>query len=280
MGIEQGDDEFDAGFGDDVVVPTARPEHTESDDLEDNPAPAGTAKPEQRTEEAPEYVQITKKEWDEVRSKATAIDEIKAATGKQLDTAFGKIGGIERLVNQLQQQTPNGQAVEITEDDFAELKAEWPEVADMSLKGFNRVLSKLKGTGNPTATIDVDKLVSERVAPEIEKVRQEYRSEITDLRLSAHHKDWNQVINSQDFMAWEKTLPAEEQQKFLSSSDPEYVAEVITKFKAAKQAASEKSRKNSTRQELIEAAVTPRGTGGHAPAPSEDDEFDAGFKSG
>lgn len=273
------DDEFNAGFTEEDSGPTTTPVPTDTEPAGQVAEPERKPNPEPAASE-PKYVQITEDELQRLRAGVTAIDEIKADSKRQFDAAFGKIGGMQQLVDQLKSQTPSGQAVEITEEDFSELKAEWPEMADLSLKGFQRVLSKLKGTGTPTATIDVDKIVAERVAPEIERVRNEYRSEITELRLRTHHKDWNQVINSQEFMAWEKTLPQEERQKFLSSSDPEYVAEVITKFKDARQAATSKSKTNSTRQELIEAAVNPRGTGGHAPAPSEDDEFDAGFKSG
>lgn len=276
------DDEFNAGFTEEVTLPTPTPA---ADDDAGEPEGGKVTEPEHKPDtdpvtQEPKYVQITEDELQRLRSAATAIDEIKAESKRQFDSAFGKIGGMQQLLDQLKSQTPSGQAVEITEEDFAELKAEWPEMADLSLKGFQRVLSKLKGTGTPTATIDVDKLVAERVAPEVEKVRQEYRSEITDLRMQAHHKDWKTVLNSDDFIAWEKTLPKDELEKFSKSSDPEVVADFITKFKAAKVAADAKAKKDSTRQELIEAAVTPRGTGGHAPAPSEDDDFDAGFKSG
>ena len=275
------DDEFNAGFTQEGAGPTTTPEiakPTEEDkgqvkEPEQKPNPAEPA-------HEPKYVQVTEDELQRLRSAATAIDEIKAESKRQFDAAFGKIGGMQQLLDQLKSQTPSGQAVALTEEDFADLKEQWPELADLTLKGFNKVLDKLKGTGAPTATIDVDKLVAERLAPEIDRVRQEYRTEITDLRLRAHHKDWKTVLNSQDFLAWEKTLPQEEQQKFLTSSDPEYVAEMITKFKTAQQAAADKAKKNSTRQELIEASVAPRGTGGHAPAPSEDDEFDAGFRAG
>lgn len=234
-------------------------------------APQPKEKPE---EETPQPKLFAGKTEAEIEALFNDVQSMKAYR-QQIDNLAGNFGKLNVAIQKIQRDTPQGQAVEITEEDFAELKAEWPEVAEMSLKGFNRVLSKLKGTGGaPAESIDVDKLVTERIAPEIEKVWQKANAEITDLRIQVHHRDWKTVLNSQEFMAWEKTLPQEEQEKFLSSSDPEYVAATITKFKEAQAAASKKQEQNKQR---LANAVQPEGKSAPRGAISEQAAADKAF---
>jgi hypothetical protein len=277
---EDDDQDFHSGFSGNDIDSTTTPDDDDTAGTEESQNQPEDTQQAETVTQAPEYVQITKQDFERLNAAATAIDEIKADSKRQFDSAFGKIGGMQQVLQQIQGQTPSGQAVELDESDFAELKEQWPELADLTLKGFNKALAKLKGTGAPAASIDVDKLVAERVAPELDKVRQEYRAELTDLRMRVHHADWKTVLNSDAFIAWEKTLPQEEREQFLNSSDPDYVAGTISKFKTSQTEAQAKARKNATRQELIDAAVTPRGSGGHPSVKTDEDDFYAGFNSG
>lgn len=253
---DQIDNDFDAGFSEDTVTPTEKPETTE--------APAEPAP------QAPKYAQITEEQYQHLLSRATAIDEIKAAQEKQFGTAFGKIGGIERLVNQLQAAAPAGQSIEVSEDDFDELRADFPELAAMQVKGLNKALAKVRGSGPAVDPEMLEQRIQERLAPEIQRVREEASQKIVDLTIRQQHRDWNKVVRSPEFAEWLAAKPQAERDAIQYSDDPDVVADHITTFKAAAKAAT-------TRAKRFDQAVTPRGTGGHAPAPDDDDEFNAGF---
>jgi hypothetical protein len=259
---ESQSDDFDAGFNDVAAAPTEKPVQE-----------AAVAEP---APEAPKLAQITEEQFQHLLARATAIDEIKAAQEKQFGTAFGKIGGIERLINQLQAAAPAGQPIELTEDDFDELRADFPDLAAMQVKGFNKALARANArVGSPVTTPGIDpeileQRIQERLAPEIQKVRDEAMAKITDLSMRQFHPDWKQVATQPEFAAWQKTLPAAEQEALASSNDPEFVSSHISKFKASLKTAASQAKR-------FEQAVTPRGTGGHAPGPDEDDEFSAGF---
>lgn len=254
MEDDQVADDFAEGFEGTASAPTEKPD----------PEAVVVAEPE-----APRLAQITEDQYQQLLAKATAIDEIKAAQEKQFGTAFGKIGGIERVINQLQAATQSGEVVEISEDDFEEMRAEFPELAAMQVRGLNKVLSKLRGTGQAPAQFDpsqIDGRVQEQLSPALQDIERRYETKL----LRAYHRDWDEVVTSDAFKEWEKTLPAEDQAKLASSTDAEYIASQLDRYKSA-------AKTISSRQKRIEAAITPRGTGGHAPAPSEDDDFNAGF---
>ncbi len=135
----QVDAAFAEGFGPSTDTPTEQPE------LAENAEPA----PEVPPIPVPEYVQVTKQQLEQFQSNATKVQEITAALEQRFGTAFGKIGGLERTLKELQTATPAGQAVQIDDKDFAEMEADFPELAKMSKAALGRILSRLKGTGTP-----------------------------------------------------------------------------------------------------------------------------------
>lgn len=241
-------DDFEAGFtGDDS---TERPS-------------APVEKPAEEVA-APKYAQITEEQWADYTARAAKIDEIKATLDKVSGTAFGKIGGIERTLQQLQ-----GSGVgDVSAEDFAKLREEFPDLAEMVVEGLNSALKRApKGAPDMSefeAKFD-HRLQAERTAIE---------QGLEIKHLTRQHKDWKTVVASTEFQAFTQSKPAEWRDQFNSTWDGDFVADAINEFKKAAAAASA-----DTRRGRIEAAVTPRGTGGHAPA-SDDDAFNAGFRSG
>lgn len=279
----ENDDDFNAGYGGDkepTATPAPTPEPT------DQPTPAPT--------EAPKYVQITEQDWQSLTARAAKIDEIGATLDKKLDTAFGKIGGIERFVKDLQTQTPAGEAVKVDEDAFKELVDEYPELGKLTANAFNKAIAKFRGTGgaDPAA---IEKIVAPRVQEATEKVIGE--------TLNLVLPKWKEHVKTPDFSAWFKTQPPQVQA--LANSDGfDDSAQMLSLYRqhlvaksapptapaaaasatsaatsAAVAAASAKAATTpSSRQRQIAAAVPPRGDGGHPPAATEDDQFEAGFK--
>ncbi|HEY4374239.1 MAG TPA: J domain-containing protein [Burkholderiales bacterium] len=62
---------------------------------------------------------------------------------------------------------------------------------------------------------------------------QRQRDEIA-AKLSQQHPDWKKVVASDEFKAWVKSKPQEEQKRIYESSDPDYIGSVIAGFKGFK----------------------------------------------
>lgn len=268
------DDDFNAGFTADVPEPTPTPV---TQGIADTPA-AEAAAP---AVVAPKLAQITEEQYQDLLKRAGAIDEIKSESKKQFDTAFGKLGGMQQLITQLQSSTQAGQQIQVTADDFEELKNEgYPDLADMQAAGLNRILAKMKltGTGQPGFGADqAGEVFDARMTPQREAIKQEIREEFANRALTDMHEDWNAVVTSPEFNAWTAANKITDKKDrsgtaFADSLDANFVGKIISDFKGQQKAAT-------TQKNRLEAAVAPRGSGGHATGPTDDDEFDKGFKS-
>lgn len=228
----------------------------------------------------------------ELLAKVNTVDDLRVAIDKLRGDAFGKVGGLERTLKQLQESTPIGQAIEVSASDLAELESEFPglNLGPSLAKGLTRVLSKLKGTGAHGLTPEA---VNEQIEARLqqEKVaREEERKQQAAERLTDLHEDWPTVIgppNSQtEFRLWLKAQGADKELAFLNSWDPRFIGKTLTAFKAEKQAPKPKPTPtvdvpNRRNQRLAEAV--PAKGGGVPPAnPRKNDEeaaFEAGFAS-
>lgn len=254
------DQDFENAFADDA--PTETPG---TDEIALNPE----ADPE---EEQPRYAQITEDEYRRLMEAADTVSKL----GHLQDKAFGKIGGIERYLQQLQSQTPAG--VDISEDDVKDLADEYPELGALQLKVLQKVAGKLKGTGiGGINSEQVDVLIQQRLSDAKENVKAEMRRELAEETLDDLQPDWRAVRDSEAFRAWLSGQPEPYQQKAATSLSPSYAAKVIGEFKAAAQPKA--APKPSPQRSRIEAAVTPKSGGGFTPPASDEDDFVAGFNS-
>ena len=245
--------DFAAGFDDGT---TATPTETPAAQQDDG-KPAATTQ-EEPAEPAPEYVQLTKAERDELfalREQAT----------KQFGTAFGKIGGIERRLQELN----SGPQVEISQEDIDALKDDFPPLA--------AALEKVRNLrGLPGGSVDPDAVAS-IVEQRVSAVQQRL-----ELRLLAKdHPDYEQIDADPAFAAWVQTQPDEFKQRLAKASgeyDSSVVSDAMTKFKQSRKAAPATPAPDlaAARRSRIAANVTPRGAGGNA-APNPADDFLAGF---
>jgi hypothetical protein len=244
---EEHDADFAAGFGG-TEAPTATPAPTPAPTPEPSPAPA------------PEFVQITREEWEATRQRAAKVEEIEATHRQRFDQAFGKLGGLERKLAELQQATPAGEVVQVSEADFEDLAKDYPELAALTAKGLTKALGKFKGGGmDPEA---LEKVVSER----IQAARASDRAELIDSTLNA-------ILGTDDWVSEGVNTEAyKDAAKLMRSFARHRNAPAPTPTPAPTPAPV------SARERQIAAAVPPRGDGGHPPGPSEDDEFNAGFK--
>lgn len=250
----QADADFAAGFEDE---PTATPTETPAAQQDDQNQGEQTDQP---ADPAPEYVQLTKAERDELM----ALRELREQSQRQFGTAFGKIGGIERMLKELS----TGAQVEINQEDIDALKDDFPPLAAALEKV--RSLRALPGAGVDQEQIET--LVEQRVAPRLQRM---------ELRLLAKdHPDWKQIDADPAFAQWVAAQPDEFKQTLAQASqsyDSEVVSDAMTKFKQSRKAApTPAADPASARRSRMSAAVTPRGVGGPA-APNPTDDLMAGF---
>lgn len=275
------DADFEAGFN---AAPTAATTTPQADATPEAVAEESRNAPEVAAEQPkPEYVQLTKQERDDLMAKAAQLDEYRSEHTKKLDQAFGKIGGVQQLVAQLQAATQAGKQVTVSEEDFEELAKEgYQDLAQMTAAGLNRALAKmgLKGNGGDAPVFGEEQakaLFTQQGADLRKSLKDEVRQELAEEALTDKHADWKQVLNTPEFAAWrDKNKVAERKDRsgalFSESLVPSFIGDIITEFK-------DSQKQVNARKDRLAAAVPPKGSGGHASSTKDEDEFDKGFNS-
>jgi len=286
---------FDTGFGE--TAPAETTEKVETKPKEDKPDPKPVAKakePPKKTETkaeekpAPEYVQITKEQFERWEAAAAKTGDFE----KQFSKAFGSIGNMQQLINKLQAATPKGEEIKLPEDVVDELKAEFPELAGHIRSALEKALKAgLRGTGEEKTEANKD--------PVSEALRKERITQAVE-ELEDAYPDWKQIVGAvsdgnydpkHPFRSWLATQPEEYQQKVNGTDSPRVIERAIDRFKAyeaeqkAKEAKKPEEKKpnpqTESRKQALREAVQPRGSG---PEPTqtktEADHFSEGFSTG
>jgi len=199
------------------------------------------------------------------------LGTLRTSQEKSFGTAFGKIGGIER--------TLSSAGVDIDQADIDAMRSDGFEVHARALEKIRDL--KVVRTGSLMTHEDQlelyfklkDELTRDRQAEQISAKRDRQTEQVSD-----EHPDWATVAATPEFTAWKATQSAADQDRLNNSWSPGFIVKSLSAFKASQ--AKPKpgpADSHSTRRSLIDAAVTPRGTGGN-PAANTEDEFDAGFK--
>jgi chemotaxis protein histidine kinase CheA len=246
------------------------------------------SKPDQPKQEAQkepaEPVTITKDQLDKLMATASEVDGLKAAMKQRNDEFFGRLGSLQDTVKKVQAETPSGQAVTLTRDDFPTLVKDFgPELADSLLEGLNKRLGQAKVDG--TAAAPAPKPAESPEPPKPASGRPEAADEMTALR-----EDWGQIIGlsgpngepppNTPFRQWLATQPDEYRQKIEATESPLILNAAITKFEKATVIPPEvkPDKPEPDRRARKEAAVQPKGAGGGMPAsPTEHDGFKEGY---
>jgi len=261
---EQAAQSFAAGFDSDEQTTTPATPEVKTE-------PAEPVATEEKTEaEPPKYAQITEAQLNDLMAKANQFDDSK----RKIDTLSGHIGGLKQTLEGLK-----AQQVKIGPGQLKRLSAEFPELAEMLAEDLGAL------SGSPVDPQDIDKRVQEKVEAALQK---DVAAEIEIL--SEYHSDWKEINGSAEFAEWKNTLSPARKAKLEASVDGEYIASRMTEFKAAKEAkdkaaadaakAAEAAKTSNNRQKRLEAAVTPRGTGGQTSSRNEQSDFMAGWNSG
>lgn len=271
------------------AAPTETPVPTPADPApvettpDPTPVPATPAEPDLTAK-----ADITVGQLHDLMKAAAAMETLKDSLTRQVGGVHGKMGGLERTIKELQAQTPAGQSLELKPEHFEEMQKDFPDLVDMTVKGFNRALkaSNVKGTA-PAATpepIDIQAQVREGIQAVMPEVIQTAEETATKRMMRSIRPDWETVVHSPDYLAWLKTQPAEYHDKIQNSWEIADVKESIEKFDAFKQQQAAPKPKTPVVPEKpkgrFAAAVQPKSAGGGTgtAVATEDDALLAGFK--
>lgn len=270
------DADFGAGFSGEKSVekPATKP---------DRPEPAAPEAAPAKAEEAPpEYVQVTRKDWDDVKAAAART----ASYDGQFSKIFGTVGNIQKMLNEARAKpadTPAARKIAIDPAAFAEMSRDFPELAQQTKAALEAALS-----GLPSGASDVD-------PAKLESMLSQYQARREIEALEDAWPDWRTIVGAVDvskeqpnpdnpFRKWLGTKDAAYQQRINGSESAQVIGRAIrlfqneTKAVPAKPAAA--TPRDTTRADRIRAAVQPRGdNAGAASGKSDDDEFLAGFNS-
>lgn len=266
-----------------VEVVITEPEHQEPEVQEEKPEPKMFAG---RTE-------------DEVAALLAEIPGMKEGYRKQIDNLAGNYGKLNAAFQRLQQDTPNGKAVEVSDDDMAEMMDQYPELAGTTKAVLNKVLGRinLRGSAPAADPIDIDQRVSQLVEQGVNKVR----VELNESTLNRLVPDWRTVIGvpdankvremvaqgvsveeavgsltpQTDYRKWLSTQPPEYQQRISNSNDAYEIDDSVKAFKSFKESAIKKQTQNKQR---LANAVQPTSSTTQRTALSEQQAAEAAFK--
>lgn len=270
----QAEKDFDAGFTDQPSeAPAAKAAEPET------PAEQATETPAEPVEE---FVQIKKGDFE----KLMAAAEKTASLEQQMSKAFGSIGNLKQMVEAQPKAAPVVGKVELSDEDFAELKADFPELAENTKKAMQRALSKI-GVSAADASAGLSKA-------DVERMMVELQTEKSVDFLDDAHPGWRDIVGRPDdseceFRNWLKTKSSTYQKRINTTNDGFEIASAIDAFTEAKQAKAKvqtaqrptvQDPKQDERRRVIAGAVLPKGDGGPAaPRKSAEDWFNEGFQS-
>ncbi len=249
---------FQAGF-DDVQEesPGAAPETP--------PAATETPSPEPEPPAPPATPPLT---VEALQQELTRVHEAQEQRIRQL---FGKLGEVGSVIQKLQAVRQQG-GFKLPDGGLKRLSAEFPEMAKFLQEDLSEVLAQ----ANPASSPDE---LRESMRPAIEEIFSDIEQKLERRLLTKEHKDWQQVVASDLFSTWKKTvLPPNEAAELDESWDSGFIGEKLTAFKAWK---ATQEAAVAERQKRLEEAITPA-SGGRTPsqkALSDEEAFLAGFNA-
>jgi len=264
--------DFASGFSDEPTKPrerTAKP---------DKPEQAAPEKVTAETEAPPEHVQITRKEWEEVRAAAART----ASYESQLSRLHGTAGRLQAAINGLQKADAPAETrkVEIPKAAFEAMAKDFPELAEHNRAALEAALSGLKLEGDGTDESKLEKaltgLLAKKEMEGLEDTYPDWRTIVGAVDVNKEQPDPNNA-----YRRWLSTKDAEYQRRINETESAATVQRSIALFRRETRTAPKTApEKPQARADRFRAAVQPKGDGA-APAPSntDNDDFEAGFRT-
>jgi hypothetical protein len=238
---------------------------------------------EPETPEAPEPKRFAGRTEAEIEALLAEIPSMKDGYRKQIDNLAGNYGALKSAFQRLQQDTPQGAAVQATDEDMAALKGEFPELGDMTQRALNNVLKRVNLRGAEIDPAVIDQRVNALVGETISKERVSIHTEL----LSGLTPGWQDIIGLPDkatgvepqteYRKWLATQPLDFQQKIKSSNNAFEIGSSVKAFQQAQESITKKREQNKQR---LTNAIQPSGSVAARTAISEQQAADLAFKKG
>lgn len=213
---------------------------------------------------------------EQLVDKLARVDVLEQTLTNRFREVGGQFGRLKQMIDGIQASTPQGELVELTAEDLADLKAEYPDLAGLVAKDLNAVLKKV-GTRGTGGTLQYDQeavqaVINEQVGYVAQNLQQQFDQRMAITVLDLKHPDRMEVQKTPEFAEWLRVKGEEFANNMQFSWDTDFVANGLSEFK------DWRSKKTaSTRR--IEDAVTP--TKGTTPTtaipPSSSQSFAKGF---
>ena len=243
----------------------------ESDDKPDD-KPAAVADPvveqtdlnedDSANQEAFPGIGLTSEQMRETLSKVGKLDSM----SKQIDRLFGTLGDMQQKMTQGQTASKDEKAA--VKQEFSRLHEEYPELAAVLAEDMKAVMAS-------TSPIDIDGAVNQRLAEKMGEMKEAFEIKL----IGTQHKDWQEQVKSPDFSLWLQTLPDQQREDVLTSSDSAVVVDAVSNFKTWISNTVKRGGNTQRNQKRLEDAIVPEGTARNQPVTqSEEDAFVSGFK--
>lgn len=297
--VETEDAGFESGFNDvppittvtNEAEPQSQPASEPKAEAKTGEKPADKAKPE--AEEAPEYIQVTKKDWESVQAAIGKMSDY----DKQFSKAFGTTGALQQAVKKLQEATPFGASIDLPADAFADMEADYPELANVLRTVLGKALKNVRGTrleekaAEPEATQQPSEADQKSVSALIREAMHESAREV----LEDEYPDWRDIVGAVDaegnhdpnhpFRKWLATQDETYQHRINSTNSPGVIARAIERFqkestKPETKAEQKPAPQIAARRDRIASAVQPKGDGKPPTLPKSADDEEAAFEKG
>lgn len=194
-------------------------------------------------------------------AKASQFDALKDDLAKTRDTLHGKIGELNRTLQELK-ATPKGAVGRLGKEAFKRVS----ELNDELAEALGEDLASL-----PTQEVNLD----EKLNPRLDALEQQLLMKIEQKALLRQHKDFYEQIKTPEFQLWIGQQTPEDQKEFNSSIDSDYLSERMSAFKTYRASLDKKQDK----QRRLEQAVKPQGTQVAEGTKTAEQEFEEGFRS-
>jgi hypothetical protein len=222
MDKEEGEQQ--EAFAQAFEAPTERPEPEQAQAQQQPEAPP------------PEYVQLTREQFERISQAAEKLPMLEQQFAKRIDTAFGKIGVIEQRSSQ-----PGGA---LSDDDIEPFRDDFPELY--------RALAKVR---TPTY-VDMEQ-ITKPYLERLDQTTQELR-ETQQFAVATVHPDWQEFTAGDQFQKWLATKDDAYREKLANTWAPSVIVNAISEAKKF----AKPAKQTNTRTEVLGAAIQPRGTGG------------------
>lgn len=202
---------------------------------------------------------------------ATEVPELRKEIARVNDRAFGKIGEVLENVKKLTEGGLTAKARKITKENLAKTMAEYPEIAELLAEDLSGIVlqAEAPAPAKDEAPLELD-------------AREKARERAI---LTAAHRDWRALRDTEDFKLWKSTLPQEAVNVLNTTYDAETLIEAFDDFKAWRDKAAQAKRDaeaaaSKAKTHRLAAASVPKGSPAPSEAPPDEDAaLEAGWKA-